>query len=184
MKNVSPWAALFLGGVVVMAPALQARTCSGNGDVIGGYGWMGSRDVAFVPVPVLPPATTSTPVVGSNTQIGALTAGSVNTAAFASVGRLYMDGNGGMFSSSAPGMPVTQVGTYVVNSDCTVSATFTDAFATPGGAGLTPVQASATFEGVLVQNANEIDLVQTGTGVSGALLTLRKAKQFTGCTSD
>ncbi len=184
MKNVSPWAALFLGGVVVMAPALQARTCSGNGDVIGGYGWMGSRDVAFVPV--LPPATTSTPVVGSNTQIGALTAGSVNTAAFASVGRLYMDGNGGMFSSSAPGMPVTQVGTYVVNSDCTVSATFMDAFATPGGAGLTPVQASATFEGVLVQNANEIDLVQTGaSGASaGAIVTLRKARQFNGCTAD
>src|SRR5260370_22687069 len=97
-----------------------------------------------------------------------------------------MDGNGGMLSRSGAGMAVTQVGTYVVNSDCTVSATFTDAFATPGGAGLTPVQASATFEGVLVQNANEIDLVQTGaSGAStGAIVTLRKARQFYGCTAD
>ena len=183
MKNVSRWAALVLAGLAVMAPGLQARTCSGNADVIGGYGWMGGRAEKFVPAPS-PSAIPSTPVVGSNTQIGALTAGAVNSAAFASVGRLYMDGNGGMFSSSAPGMPVTQVGTYSVNSDCTVSATFTDAFATPGGAGLTPVQASATFEGVLVQNASEIDLVQTGASAAGATVTLRKAKQYNGCTND
>src|SRR5260370_21057450 len=94
-----------------------------------------------------------------------------------------MDGNGGMFSSSAAGVPVTQVGAYNVNSDCTVSATFTDAFATPAGAGLTPVQASATFEGVLVQSANEIDLMQTG-AATGAVVTLRKAKQYNGCTND
>src|SRR2546428_9449340 len=91
MHKLNCLSALFLGGVVVMAPALQARTCSGNGDVIGGYGWVGSRDVAVVPGPGLPPATTSTPVVGSNTPIGALTARSVTTAALASVGRRPID---------------------------------------------------------------------------------------------
>jgi hypothetical protein len=50
--------------------------------------------------------------------------------------------------------------------------------------GLTPVAASATFEGVLVQGGNEIDLVQTGTGNGGTLLTLRKARQYAGCSTD
>src|SRR6266481_6570128 len=98
MRNVSRWAAFVLGGTVVLGPTLQARTCSGNGDVIGGYGWMGSRAQEFVPVPSAS-AVPLTPVVGSVTQIGNLTAGARNTAAFASVGRLYLDGNGGIFSS-------------------------------------------------------------------------------------
>src|SRR5882724_1104198 len=176
MRDVSRWAAFVLGGMVVLAPVLQARTCSGNGDVIGGYGWMASRAQEFVPAPSAS-AIPSAPVVGSLTRTGNLTAGAQNTAVFASVGRLYLDGNGGMFSSSAPGVPVAQVGAYSVNPDCTVSATFTDTFATPAGAGLTPVQASATFQGVVVQNANEIDLVQTGASI-GTILTLRKTKQF------
>ncbi len=180
MRKVSCRAAFGLGCVLMVAPTVQARTCSGNADVVGGYGWMGSRAQEFVPAP---PAVPVTPVAGSVTQIGNLTAGAQNTAVFASVGRLYLDGNGGMFSSSAPGVPVAQVGTYSVNSDCTVSATFTDTFATPGGAGLTPVQASATFQGVVVQNTNEIDLVQSGPS-SGAVVTLRKTKQFNGCTND
>jgi hypothetical protein len=170
---------MILGGALVIAPVLQARTCSGNGDVIGGYGWIGSRTVAFVP-----PTTPVTSIVGSSTQIGALAAGAANSGPFASVGRLYLDGNGFMFSSSTPLTPLLQVGTYTVNSDCTVSATFTDAFATPGGAGLTPIQASVTFEGVVVQNANELDLVQTGTGSTGAIITLRKTKQFNACGND
>jgi hypothetical protein len=176
-----------LGGVLAVAPALEARTCSGNGDVIGGYGWIGSRAAAFVPVAAPAPTTTTTtaisPIVGSSTQIGALTAGAANSAAFASVGRLYLDGLGFIFASSTPSTPVLQVGTYTVNSDCTVAATFTDTFATPGAAGLTPVQATATFEGVLVQNANEIDLVQTGTS-TGTVLTLKKTSQFNGCGPD
>src|SRR5260370_29044016 len=138
MNNVSRWAAFVRGGVAAMAPDLQARTCGGNGDVIGGYGWMGSRAEEFVPAPSSS-AIPSTPVIGSNTQIGRLAAGGVNTAAFASVGALYMDGNGAMFSSSAAGMPLTQVAAYNVNSDCTVSASFTDAVAAPAGTGLTPV---------------------------------------------
>jgi len=161
-----------------MAPALQARTCSGNADLLGGYGWSGSRPAAFV-------ATTPvTPINGSTTQIGALTAGAANSAAFASVGRLYLDGNGFMFSSSTPLTPLLQVGTYTVNPDCTVSATITDAFATPGAAGLTPIQASVTFEGVVVQNFNELNLVQTGTAATGAVVTLRRTKQFNACGND
>src|SRR5260221_2576042 len=129
------------------------------------------------------PATPVTAINGSTTQVGALTAGAANSAAFASVGRGYLDGAGGIFSTSTPLTPLLQVGAYAVNSDCTVSATFTDTFATPGGAGLTPIQASVTFEGVVVQNANEVDLAQTGVA-TGTSVTLKKTRQFNGCTND
>src|SRR5262249_49661423 len=145
MSNLHRLGTLVLGAFLAAAPALEARTCSGNGDLIGAYGWIAGREATFVPVAASAPGT----IVGSNTAVGALTAGAVNSAIFASVGRLYLDGNGGLFASATAGSTLAQVGTYSVNTDCTISATFTDAFATPGGAGLTPVQASATFEGVV-----------------------------------
>ena len=175
MHRLTCVSTLIVSGALAIAPALQARTCSGNGDLLGGFGWSGSRAVPFVS------ATPVTAINGSTTQIGGLTAGAANSAAFASVGRVYLDGNGGIFSTSTPLTTLLQVGTYAVNPDCTVSATLTDAFATPGAAGLTPVQASVTFEGFVVQNFNEIDLVQTGTAAAGAVITLRKVKQFNSC---
>jgi hypothetical protein len=73
------------------------------------------------------------------------------------------------------------VGTYTVNADCTISMTLTDAFVpTSGGAvGVvtTSSQPSSTFEGVVVQTGNEVDLTQTGS-VTGTSITLRKTKQF------
>ena len=113
---------------------------------------------------------------GSATPIGALLAAAGNTTAFASVGRAYLDGNGGVFASSTPGGTLYSVGAYTVNGDCTVSISLNDAFATSGGAGLTPVQATATYQGVLVQDGNEIDLIQTGSTATSAL-TLTKTQQ-------
>jgi hypothetical protein len=160
-----------------IVPTLAARTCGSNGDVVGSFGWLGIRTSDFVPVAVTPPGTT----MGSSTPVGALIVGAVNTAAFTSVGRLFLDGNGGVFATSAPGGIQTPAGTYTVNLDCTVSATLTDVFATPGGAGLTPTQVSATFEGVMVEGGNEIDLTQTGSS-AGTIVTLKKTKQS--CTID
>jgi hypothetical protein len=180
MSKLNYLGTLILGVALALAPSLQARSCSGNGDAIGGYGWAGGRSSDFVPL-----ATTAvTPVGGSTTRLGALAAGAANTAAFSSVGRMFLDGNGFMFASAAAGGGLAQVGTYLVNSDCTISATITDAFAQPGAAGLTPVQASVTFEGVVVQSATEINLVQTGNGSSGAVLTLRRTRQFNSCGND
>jgi hypothetical protein len=166
-----------MGVVLTNVPALQARSCNGNGDVIGSFGWLGVRTTDFVPVPATPPGT----VGGSSTPIGGLLAGASNMAAFSSVGRIFLDGNGGVFATSTPGGVQTPAGTYTVNLDCTVSATLTDAFATPGAAGITPTPASATFEGVMVQGGNEIDLMQTGSS-TGTSLTLKKTKQS--CTID
>jgi hypothetical protein len=168
---------IMLGGLAIV-PTLAARTCSGNGDVVGSFGWLGIRTPDFVPVAVTPPGTTA---AGSSTAIGALVAGAVNTAAFTSVGRVFLDGNGGVFATSTPGAIQTPAGTYTVNSDCTVSATLTDAFATPGFPGLPPTEASATFEGVVVEAGNEIDLTQTGSS-EGTIVTLRKTKQS--CSND
>src|SRR2546425_1221546 len=117
MTNLSRFRALVLGGALAMAPVLHARTCSGNGDLIGGYGWIGSRAAEFVPVAATAPGTN----VGSATAIGALAAGAANPGTFASVGRVFLDGNGGVFASATPLAGLTQVGTYSVNPDCTVS---------------------------------------------------------------
>jgi hypothetical protein len=167
---------IMLCGVAIV-PTLAARTCGSNGDVVGSFGWLGIRTSDFVPSAVTPPGTAT----GSSTPLGALVVGAVNTAAFTSVGRVYLDGNGGVFASSAPGGIQIPAGTFTVNLDCTVSVTLTDAFATPAGAGLTPTQASTTFEGVVVEGGNEIDLTQTGSS-AGAIVTLRKTQQS--CTID
>jgi hypothetical protein len=164
-------ASIILGAVLAMTPVLQARTCGGTGDVIGSFGWSGARTTEFVP------ATAGMPgPAGSATPIGALLAAAGNTAAFATVGRAYLDGNGGVFASSTPGGTLYSVGAYTVNGDCTVSVSLNDAFATSGAAGLTPVQATATYQGVLVQDGNEIDLIQTGSTATSAL-TLTKTQQ-------
>jgi len=147
----------------------------------------GTRSTASAPAATTATTTavTATPaaIVGSATPIGTPVAGAANSARFASVGRIFLDGNGAIFAAADSLSPVLQVGAYTANTDCTISVTITDSFATPASAALTPVQASVSFEGVLVQTGAEIDLVQTGTG-GGAVLTLRKAKQFTGCTTD
>jgi hypothetical protein len=176
LRKLQRFIVVVLCGVAIV-PTLAARSCGGTGDVVGSFGWLGIRTSDFVPLPVTPPGTAT----GSSTPLGALIVGAVNTAAFTSVGRVFLDGNGGVFAASAPGGIQTPAGTYTVNLDCTVSATFTDVFATPGGAGLTPTQASATFEGVLVQGGNEIDLTQTGSS-AGTSVVLKKTKQS--CTID
>jgi len=102
-----------------------------------------------------------TPIGGSTTRLGALAAGAANTAAFSSVGRLFLDGNGFMFASGTAGGALAHVGTYLVNPDCTISATITDTFAQPGAAGLTPVQVSVTFEGVVGQSAKTSTTART-----------------------
>ena len=191
MNNLCATLTLIAGGALLVAPDARARTCSGNSDLVGSFAWVGSRSTATpTPAPAAtgsatttPAATTTAAITGSNTALGALAAGAANTAAFASVGRVYLDGNGALFASADSVSPLLQAGTYTANTDCTISLTVTDIFATPGAAGLTPVQASATFEGVIVQNGSEMDLVQTG-NTNATLLTLKKTRQFTGCSTD
>jgi hypothetical protein len=145
-------------GTASMTPVVQARTCSGNGDVVGSYGFVGSRagyfllgatapgttnagplipvpvaspgtTGAIIPVPVTPPGTT-----GSNTQIGALVTGLNNRNVFTATGRVFADGMGNLYASSSPGSLTTNTltGTYTVNTDCSITMTIGDPFVTPG----------------------------------------------------
>jgi hypothetical protein len=117
--------------------------------------------------------------------------GDVNgTAIFGTVGRITADGAGNLFATPGPNTSAaTQVGTYSVNGDCTISVTLTDAFQgmagtngtgnTTGGSGgntggtgntggitgngtttSTVTPLSANLEGVVLNRGNEIDLVQ------------------------
>jgi len=177
MKRIS---AVLRAGTVMLAvaivPALHARSCGSNGDLVGSFGWLATRTSQFVAVPVLPPGT----AVGSSSPIGGLVAGAVNNTAFASVGRVFLDGNGTIFATPTSGGVQTSVGTYNVNGDCTVSVTLVDAFQAPAATAIAPAQVSATFEGVVVSNGNEIDLTQTGAS-AGTTIILRKTRQS--CTT-
>src|SRR5258708_13915164 len=129
MNKLTRLSTLIGGGALGIAPAIQARTCSGNGDLLGGFGWSGSRAVPFVP------ATPVTAINGSTTQIGALTAGAANAAAFASFGREYPDDRGGLFSRPTPLTPPRQAAPCPGNSARPASPQPPDAFATPAGPG-------------------------------------------------
>jgi len=180
MSKLSHLSILALGGALTLTPVVQARTCTGNSDVVGAYGWTGSRSPVFAPLSIDPPATT---IARSITPIGALAGGAANQIAFAAVGRVFIDGNGGIFSSSNATTPVLQVGTYTVNVDCSISATIIDAFMPPQEFFFGPAQASATFQGVVVQTGTEINLTQTS-GIGGTTIELKKMKQYGGCGDD
>jgi len=180
MSKLSHLSILALGGALTLTPVVQARTCTGNSDVVGAYGWTGSRSPVFAPLSIDPPATT---IARSITPIGALAGGAANQIAFAAVGRVFIDGNGGIFSSSNATTPVLQVGTYTVNVDCSISATIIDAFMPPQEFFFGPAQASATFQGVVVQTGTEINLTQTS-GIGGTTIELKKMKQYGGCAED
>lgn len=192
---------------LIFAPTTQAaRTCTNNADVSGLYGFTASRSL-FAPaalsapgttgstgVPVTPPGTTS---VTSSIPISALVGGAIGTAPFSTVGTVFVDGTGNLFASSSnTTTPLVSIGTYTVDTNCGITATINNAFAsstaTSGSAGTV----SATFQGRLVGNGNEIDLIQTGgsagTGTmgtaaaavgTGTVITLKRTIQFGGCTN-
>jgi hypothetical protein len=181
-----------LGGamLMLMLPSLQAQTCSGNGDVVGAYGFAASR--LFAAVPATAPGTAGPPNTNpavSTTDFGHFLAGVSSEAPFGTVGRLLADGAGGLFANaSATSASPVQVGTYTVNNDCTMSVTFTDAFAampaTAPGSPATPVTpVTATFQGVVQNHGHDIELVQTGSSATGAVVEMRHTLLFNGCTN-
>ena len=181
-----------LGGAVLMLmlPGLQAQTCSGNGDVVGAYGFAASR--MFAAIPATAPGTSGPPNTNpavSTTDFGHFIAGVSSQAPFGTVGRVLADGAGGFFAnaSATSGSPV-QIGTYTVNNDCTMSVTFTDAFAAmpataPGSPATAVTPVSATFQGVVQNHGRDLELVQTGPSATGAVVEMRRTLQFSGCTN-
>jgi len=180
----------------VFVPVSQARTCSGNGDLIGSYGFVAARDlfvgaaatpagsagITFVPVAATPPGTTG--AIATATPLGQLVAGASGTSPFDAVGVLAFDGNGNLLASNSAGVPNTMLngsGAYKVNTDCTVSGTidlnntvFTTSSSVP-----VPV---VTFQGVILDRGNEIDITTTGASASGLVITMKKTIQASGCS--
>jgi hypothetical protein len=76
-------------------------------------------------------------------------------------GVFYLDGTGNISvaATSSPLGSLANVGTYVVNTDCTINVSLTDVFntATPPGI-TTPMQGSASLVGLVLSGGAEVDL--------------------------
>lgn len=179
MKNYLSGAACFALATLIFAPAAQARTCSGAGDLIGSYGFVGSRSL-FAGASVLPPGSTGATLPA--TPVGQLVTGAVATSPFSTVGVIGFDGAGNLLASTGNGTPNIVAGSYSVNTDCSISGTINNVF----GAGTTVITsdtvASASFQGVIVDRGNEIDLWQTSSG-SGTVITMKRTIGASGCTT-
>ncbi|HVP47792.1 MAG TPA: hypothetical protein VMT32_14455 [Bryobacteraceae bacterium] len=197
-------------GIITSAPALFGQACY-NGAVVGVYGFVGSRPVAATATTPGPGTGSGSTTSPSTTPIGVLLGDINGTTGFGVVGALSFDGAGTIFAMSNPAAnsqpPVAstemQVGTYNVSLDCTITVTLNDVFAgmpvtPPGTAGAgagtgsntppstttpsTTTPSTATFEGVVANGGNEIDLAEAKTS-TGVAVVLRKMFQTVGCTN-
>jgi hypothetical protein len=130
-------------GVLLCATVVSAQTCQSS--VNGAYAYSAAGNGT-------PGGTIPVGAAFSNTGVGQLVAGVTNPAPFASAGTLYFDGSGTIRASNTglPGVTTTAVGTYILNADCTMTATLTDAF------GTNPTVAA--LQGVVIGSGSEIDL--------------------------
>jgi hypothetical protein len=169
--------------LTLLSPQLNAQVCFGNSDVVGPYAFAGSRSV-FVPVPATPPGTNGTGTTNpfSSTPVGNLLSGVSSALPFSTVGRIYADGNGHLLASAGT-LTNAQIGTYSVSTDCTISVTLIDKFATAPAGTPASTSASATFDGIVLDRGNQIELLQPAAAANGAVLSLRRVYQNSGCTN-
>ena len=186
-----------LAGLALLTPALQARQCSGNGDIVGSFGFTASRSGFYllgataantsssgsgimIPVPVTPPGTTGSvaPFVGSNTNIGNLLTGLANPRVFSAVGRIFADGMGNLYASPTVGlMSNISAGTYSVDASCSITMTLTDPFLTNSGTQTATPGLPIALTGYVSSNGAELDMF----GANGAAITFLKTSQ--GCSN-
>jgi hypothetical protein len=147
--------------LALCAKVSSAQTCQGA--VNGAYAYSaigtGFPGALFTPVP----GPTST---YSSTSIGQLLGGIANTGPFALSGTLWFDSSGNI--AAAQGGTRLMVGTFSLNTDCTISATLFDAFGTS--------KTTTALQGIVLANGSEIDMgvVQN---VSGGPVTAAGAFQ-------
>lgn len=171
--------------MLMLPPLTSAQTCSGNGDFVGAYGFSGARTL-WVPETLPPPGTTETqmpptPVDFSDTGLGRLLEGATGLSPFSTAGRFTADGAGTLFATSADNI-MAKVGDYQVNTDCTLTATLTDAFLAPSTTNEPSTPASITWEGILRAGGSEVVLVQTEPG-TGTSIVLHRTASPIGCTN-
>ncbi len=154
------------------AVAQQVGCLATTSSVIGSYTYV-ATEVPLSGVAVTPPGTTTNQQAYSSTPIGQLVGGINGGGAFSFSGVLYFDGAGNILVSTA-GAPLsasTSVGTYTVNSDCTINVTITDVFnTTTSGPGVTnPTLGSTKLIGLVLGGGTELDLsvAQSSTSTNG-----------------
>src|SRR5579885_2499341 len=111
-------------GVVAAPISLWGRACSGTTDFQGAYGFVGA--------PLLPSTSSAAASSGSSVSLASPISMLVQAASkgqsVAAVGTLVSDGGGNLLAPAVTGTGFLNVGTYSVNSDCSISATLIDAY--------------------------------------------------------
>src|SRR5580704_5970424 len=168
MKSKLIMAICLSSASLMVSPLARAQFCGlSNASLTGSYGYVAS-EAGTVTTTTSGTGTTGTTTTGttgttgttttstgantySNTNIGQLLGGIAAGNQFAFSGVLTFDGAGNITSSAAPtGTAVATIGTYNVNSDCSVSVSLMDAF----GSNTTATK----LVGVILGRGAEIDL--------------------------
>jgi hypothetical protein len=163
---------LFLILVLCGTFAAAQQTCTATTASVNGTYTYTATELPFGTTAITPPGTTTNQQPYSNTQIGNLIEALNLGGTFASASVLYFDGAGhiSVSSSSSSFSATTVVGTYTVNSDCTISVSLTDVFNTTStAAGTNPTQATASLIGIVLGGGTEIELseAQSATSTNG-----------------
>jgi hypothetical protein len=180
---------LTLSGILVLSSTFAAaqQTCTATtSSVIGSYTYIATV-FPFASVAVNAPGSTTTTGTTStqpysNTQVGNLLSALNGGAAYSSANIIYFDGAGNISTSSSSSTFAgsTVVGTYTVNSDCTISITLMDVFnTTASGAGTVATQGKTSLIGVVVDGGTEIILSEPQSASSTNGNTPLVAGQFT-----
>jgi hypothetical protein len=140
---------------VLMSPLAQAQFCGlTNMSLSGAYGYVASEAGTVVATSSGTGTTgttgTTSPNTFSSTALGQLLGGIAAGNQFALGGVLTFDGAGNVNATSAPGGLAVHVGTYKVNSDCSVVVSLTDPFGTN--------PAVTQLAGVVLGRGAELDL--------------------------
>jgi hypothetical protein len=152
--------------------AQQIGCLATTSSVIGSYTYA-ATEVPLGGASITPPGTTTNQTGYSSTPIGQLI-GNINVGgSLSAAGALYFDGAGHILvaTASSPLNASIQVGTYTVNSDCTINVTLTDVFNTAvSGPGVTnPTFGSSSLIGIVLGGGTELDLsvAQSSTSTNG-----------------
>jgi len=166
------WNLMLCGSLLgaLMGPMAQAQFCGlTNMSLSGSYGYVASEAGTVVTAGSgtgtagtagTGTAGTTTPNTFSGTALGQLLGGIQAGNQFALGGVLTFDGAGNVNAASAPGVTATHVGTYNVNSDCSVILSLADPFGTN--------PAVTELAGAVLGRGAELDLTSTASLQSSA----------------
>jgi hypothetical protein len=191
MARISSGVLLLTGMISFMGSLNAQTTCAGTQDFSGPYVFTASR-LAFFPASTTPPGTTTTGPIFvpqpsaapgttgqySLTPIGQLIGNTSNSSPFSGVGRVYADGAGVLYAQKGNEPANIRIGTYTVTSECQISMTISDVFATDANAANRP---GVTFVGALTDRGAEAVLTQTTQG-AGVLISFARPYLAAGCS--